>query len=331
VRSGYDLERRRAAREDESRPDESPRLRPGVDALLLLQRSAGNAAVAGMLSRVRDENQQEQEVNTDDPEELRRVLDLIAAGTWTAGDDEVEELQSVLRRLTAMDTDEQPRERKRKRGSAAAEPSRRSKRARRARGLHRTQEFYDAAWPAVKKHFEAASAGTHIEPPKRSRSRKKEEEKEDRTESTEAQLKLADGTLIPGTSGSASVHAESQAYDELWDATAAQDGRSREEAFENELHGAGITCGDGKPSCFMCSAIAHTLGVSVDVKDQRGYGQYNLPRIFTESESLLEELVGEEAITVYRGLSPMERGQVLRGLGSELYKAHKGFGKYFRL
>lgn len=191
------------------------------------------------------------------------------------------------------------------------------------------ENFYRLAWEQVRDHYNAEQQTNP------------DASAQKRDEATKVQLTLSDGTIINGSTGSERIHAESKAYDNLWEN--ALDAGRRFFGTEQEirtyalnyvrmtLNNAQVKCVDvktnqdcHKPSCFMCSAIAHSLGVRVESKDLTGYTEYNLPRLFREAPDIfLQELVGTEAFKIYQTLDEEERGRIFTSLGSVLYEMHR--------
>jgi len=206
------------------------------------------------------------------------------------------------------------------------------------------EKFYSLAWATILDHYKNV---TQID---------EDAMADERDESTRALLWIPQTEQrVEGRSGD-NLHAENDAYNQVWEGFMKQaeklaqsdsswEGKEKHAAqqlFDTALRGkARIKCiaynDEGqqvdthKESCFMCSAIAHTLGISVEKKDTRGYSSYALPEIFKHSPKHLKMLVGESAFAEYEKLSGANQASALLGLGGALYEAHKGSAKSFKL
>jgi hypothetical protein len=311
---------RRPERPSASR--QSVRHDPHIAALLAGQRSAGNAAVALRVAAARrgiarlvDTNGNE--VDLDSIADVRNAVRNRNSSKWTQSYD--------------GEWDDLERE--------AKSPA---------------DAFYVVAWPTIADHWRAVTVtGAATTGP--------------RSQATSSFVTLPQSGDIEmsGSSGKASVHAESSAYQATYEQlepaaftfaahekgvtwAPAEDLASEREAaaasaeqmgidiaqarvlnlqaqmLRQQLQGATVHCAGGKPSCFMCSAVAHALGVSVEAKDKRGYTQYNLPAFFGTDGPFVRRLVGDRAYEIYLRMDQNGQASVLRSLGSELYERHKG-------
>lgn len=149
---------------------------------------------------------------------------------------------------------------------------------------------------------------------------------------------------VSGRSGRG-PHAESSAYDQVWHSAGsmAQDWINDEslpggpnqhytlqrQFFDQMMSGASVSCDGHKASCFICSGIAGSMGVTVELSDLRGYGLYALPDFIRESPDHLRRFIGEEAFAYYLRLTPTQQAEFLRNIGHILYEKHKGAKKNF--
>jgi hypothetical protein len=202
--------------------------------------------------------------------------------------------------------------------------------------------FYQLAWPTILNHYNNV---TQTNPMAVALSR---------DESTYVRLTTTSGQTVDGRLRD-NLHAENNAYNQVWykflqqaEDLAKTDTRwkgqeyhAAQQLFDSAVRGktqvrcivydkSGNVIDTHKESCFMCSAIAHCLGVSVEKKDLSGYAQYDLPDIFKYSLTHLQQLVGDEAYAEFKRLSGGNQSLALTGLGGALYAAHKGSGGMFK-
>lgn len=168
------------------------------------------------------------------------------------------------------------------------------------------ETFIEQAWPVVKAHWdlvEETNPGAEVDT---------------RAESTEARF-VRQG-FGPETGKNTDAHAEWTPVDRFY--------VSFPGAFPEIVKGGELSCAGNKPTCFMCAAIAHTLGIRIQKKDARGYGgHYALPGFMAE-EDILVKFVGQTAFQTFSSAGkPLGW---LAKLPNALYQRHSA-NKYFQV
>lgn len=158
--------------------------------------------------------------------------------------------------------------------------------------------FLEAAWPVIKAHWEnveETNPGAVVDV---------------RDESTLATFNREG--FGPETGKNTDAHAEWTPVERFY--------VSFPGSFPQIVKGGTLDCAGNKPSCFLCAAIAHTLGIKIQKKDTRGYGgHYALPGFMAE-EHILKKFVGTTAFAIYERAG--KPGKWLRQLAGALYKGH---------
>lgn len=261
------------------------------------------------IQRVRRRTGAKVNTSTDDPDQLQAAVDLVNRGE--AYEEYQGEVQELLQRIHDL----------RNPGSRYAAPP--------------LEPAFDMAWGSVSGHAMNVdrSAPNVAEDP--------------RNQGTRSTLMVSSPNgpyPVSGSSGGGR-HAESASYDRVWDSAGgmADDwvadqglpgGQNQHYAlqrqfFDQMIDGAMISCEGHKASCFMCSGIAGSIGVTVEKSDNRGYTSYKLPTFLLESPLHLRQFLGEQAYAYYLSLKPADQLKFLQQIGSILYQKHKGKGGYF--
>ena len=158
--------------------------------------------------------------------------------------------------------------------------------------------FVQEAWPVVKAHWEnveETNPGAVVDV---------------RDESTLATFNREG--FGPETGKNTNAHAEWTPVDRFY--------VSFPSSFPQIVKGGTLDCAGNKPSCFLCAAIAHTLGIKIQKKDARGYGgHYALPGFMAE-DHILKKFVGTTAFGIYEKAGKPVKW--LRELAGALYKGH---------
>lgn len=158
--------------------------------------------------------------------------------------------------------------------------------------------FLEAAWPVIKAHWEnveETDPGAVVDV---------------RDESTLATFNREG--FGPETGKNTNAHAEWTPVARFYE--------SFPGSFPHIVKGGTLDCAGNKPSCFLCAAIAHTLGIKIQKKDTRGYGgHYALPGFMAE-DHILKKFVGTAAFAIYEKAGKPDKW--LRQLAGALYKGH---------
>ena len=165
--------------------------------------------------------------------------------------------------------------------------------------------FVEAAWVAVEAHWDAAEETNPgaVE--------------NTRTECTEATFRREGFGPEVGTNTDA--HAEWTPVARFYVSFPGE--------FPQIVKGGTLECAGSKPTCFLCAAIAHTLGIKLQKKDRRGYGaHYALPGFILE-DHVFRKFVGATAFAIFEQAGKPQNW--VAKLPNQLYLRHKAKGKYF--
>lgn len=76
-----------------------------------------------------------------------------------------------------------------------------------------------------------------------------------------------------------------------------------------------FVCDEGKPSCYLCTAISALLGIAVATTDGELYSAYVSPDCLQTDDELWEAFVGVEAYALWLDLSTSQRKDLRKNLG----------------
>lgn len=76
-----------------------------------------------------------------------------------------------------------------------------------------------------------------------------------------------------------------------------------------------FVCAEGKPSCYLCTAISALLGIAVATTDGEKYSEYVSPQCLQNDDVLWATFVGEEAYAAWLEISEGERNNLRKNLG----------------
>jgi|GEM_PF-4386913 len=126
-----------------------------------------------------------------------------------------------------------------------------------------------------------------------------------RSESTKAYLRarMNSGIVIGTGSSGGNQHGEMRALDDAgW-----QRGKQGNQYY--------FVCDEGKPCCYLCTAIAALLGIAVATTDGEKYSQYISPQCLQTDDTLWMSFIGVKAFEAWLELATEERNSLRRNLG----------------
>ncbi len=125
-----------------------------------------------------------------------------------------------------------------------------------------------------------------------------------RTESTKAYIraKAMDIQVGEGSSGG-NQHGESRALDGA--------------DWHSGIHGYQyfFVCDGGKPSCYLCSAIASLLKIAVAATDNSTYSNYVPPACLQNDDNLWKRFIGDDAYELWQSFGATRRNRLRSDLG----------------
>lgn len=124
-----------------------------------------------------------------------------------------------------------------------------------------------------------------------------------RTESTKAYIFAKAMALCVGEGSSGgNQHGEIEALDGTWKPTM--------QGYQYYF-----VCDGGKPSCFLCTAIASLLKIAVAATDESTYGDYVAPVCLQTNDDLWKSFVGDEAFELWQSFGETRRSRLRTNLG----------------
>ena len=76
-----------------------------------------------------------------------------------------------------------------------------------------------------------------------------------------------------------------------------------------------FVCEGGKPSCFLCTAIASLLKIAVAATDETTYGDYVSPACLQTDNDLWKSFIGDDAHALWSSFGETRKGRLRTNLG----------------